>query len=127
MDFVRSTSIEMWSGKKRRTKVFNWSEVHFYRSNFLQNPYFSNYRLLNGQTYFSLLYETVHSHLPYWLTIEHASQNEKNFRKFHQSERTGELSWKTLAHFTKDICFVVTPKWPKVNNWHQIFRLSYWT
>ena len=21
-----------WSGKKRRTKVFNWSEVHFYRS-----------------------------------------------------------------------------------------------
>ena len=20
-------------------KVFNWSEVHFYRSNFLQNPY----------------------------------------------------------------------------------------
>ena len=58
MDFVRSTSIEMnlwpvehfcppffpdqcWSGKKRRTKVFNWSEVHFYRSNFLQNPYFN--------------------------------------------------------------------------------------
>ena len=30
------------SGKKVRTKVFNWSEVHFYRSNFLQNPYFSN-------------------------------------------------------------------------------------
>ena len=26
MDFVR--------------KGFNWSEVHFYRSNFLQNPYF---------------------------------------------------------------------------------------
>ena len=46
MDFVRSTYIEMnlspaliW--KKRRTKVFNWSEVHFYRSNFLQNPYSS--------------------------------------------------------------------------------------
>ena len=24
-----------------RTKVVNWSEVHLYRSNFLQNPYFS--------------------------------------------------------------------------------------
>ena len=24
-----------------KTKVFNWSEVHLYRSNFLQNPYFS--------------------------------------------------------------------------------------
>ena len=95
--------------------------------NFNRKQICSNYRLLNGQTYFSPLYETVHSHLPYWLTIEHASQNEKNFRKFHQSERTGELSWKTLAHFTKDICLVVTPKCPKVNNWHQIFRLSYWT
>ena len=27
--------------KKQGKKVFNWSEVHFYRSNFLQNPYFS--------------------------------------------------------------------------------------
>ena len=32
---------QCWSGKKVRTKVFNWSEVHLYRSNFLQNPYFS--------------------------------------------------------------------------------------
>ena len=52
MDFVRSTSIEMnlwpvehffpdqcWSGKNRGQK---WSEVHFYQSNFLQNPYFSS-------------------------------------------------------------------------------------
>ena len=23
-------------------KVFNWSEVHLYRSNFLQSPYFNN-------------------------------------------------------------------------------------
>ena len=27
--------------KKVRTKVFNWSEVHLYQSNFLQNPYFN--------------------------------------------------------------------------------------
>ena len=27
-------------GKNVRTKVFNWSEVHLYPSNFLQNPYF---------------------------------------------------------------------------------------
>ena len=32
------------SWKKVRTKVFNWSEVHLYRSNFLQNPYFNRYR-----------------------------------------------------------------------------------
>ena len=35
MDFVRSGS-----GKKVRKKVFNWSEVHLYRCNFLQNTYF---------------------------------------------------------------------------------------
>ena len=29
-----------WTGKKVRKKGFNWSEVHFYRSNFLQNWYF---------------------------------------------------------------------------------------
>ena len=29
-----------WSGQKVRKKVFNWSEVHLYRSNFLQNPHF---------------------------------------------------------------------------------------
>ena len=33
MDFVRNTSIEMNL----------WSEVHFYQSNFLQNPYFNTY------------------------------------------------------------------------------------
>ena len=41
---------QQWSAliwKKLRTKVFNWSEVHLYRSNFLQNPYFSyNFNLL---------------------------------------------------------------------------------
>ena len=26
------SSNQCWSGKKRGTKVFNWSEVHFYRS-----------------------------------------------------------------------------------------------
>ena len=35
-----------WSRKKVMKKVFNWSEVHWYRSNFLQNPYF--YRLMNN-------------------------------------------------------------------------------
>ena len=33
-------SVLIWK-KKRGTKVFNWSEVHFYRSNFLRNPYFN--------------------------------------------------------------------------------------
>jgi hypothetical protein len=40
MDFVRS-----YFGTNEpllNTFVFNWSEVHFYRSNFLQNPYFSD-------------------------------------------------------------------------------------
>ena len=32
---------QCWSGQKVKTKVLNWSEVHLYRSNFLQNPYFS--------------------------------------------------------------------------------------
>ena len=37
---------QYWSGQKVRKKVFNWSEVHFYQSNFLQNPYLSK-NLLN--------------------------------------------------------------------------------
>ena len=28
------------TSQKVREKMFNWSEVHLYRSNFLQNPYF---------------------------------------------------------------------------------------
>ena len=47
---VFSRSVLIW--KKRRTKVFNWSEVHFYRSNFLQNPYFNRQALLNNTLYF---------------------------------------------------------------------------
>ena len=39
--FSRSALIWCWSGKKVKTKVFNWSEVHLYQSNFLQNSYFS--------------------------------------------------------------------------------------
>ena len=27
---------------KSEEKMFNWSEVHLYRSNFLQNPYFNS-------------------------------------------------------------------------------------
>ena len=69
MDFVRSTSIEMnlwpvehfcfpfWIWKKGGTKVFNWSEVHFYRSNFLQNPYFTTLaeRKTNDLSFSSLI------------------------------------------------------------------------
>ena len=32
-------------GQKVRKKVFNWSDVHLYHSNFLQNPYFRSWRL----------------------------------------------------------------------------------
>ena len=28
--------------------MFNWSEVHFYRSNFLQNPYFKGQLISKG-------------------------------------------------------------------------------
>ena len=34
---------QCWSGQTVRKNVFNWSEVHLYRCNFLQNPYFNNY------------------------------------------------------------------------------------
>ena len=37
---------QCWSGKKLRTKVFNWSEVHLYQSSFLQNPYFKGPSIL---------------------------------------------------------------------------------
>ena len=49
MDFVRSTSIEMnlWPVEHFCPLFFSrsWSVVHFYRSNFLQNPYFRIYQL----------------------------------------------------------------------------------
>ena len=35
---VINCTVMIW--KKVRTKGFNWSEAHLYRSNFLQNPYF---------------------------------------------------------------------------------------
>ena len=52
MDFVKSYFGKKWTSDQLntfvplekngdKTKVFNWSEFHFYRSNFLQNPYFS--------------------------------------------------------------------------------------
>ena len=34
-------ALTSWTLFSSRTKVFNWSEVHLYRNNFLQNPYFS--------------------------------------------------------------------------------------
>ena len=44
--FGRISADQCWSGQKVRKKVFNWSEVHFYQTNFLQNPYFSGRRFL---------------------------------------------------------------------------------
>ena len=43
MDFVGSHfgTNEPLTSQKVRKKVFNWSEVHLYRCNFLQNPYFN--------------------------------------------------------------------------------------
>ena len=47
MDFVRSyfsTNEPLTSAdleKESEEKMFNWSEVHLYQSNFLQYPYFS--------------------------------------------------------------------------------------
>ena len=48
--------LKHWSGKKRGTKVFNWSEVHFYRSNFLQNPYFSMFYLCKHALILAILW-----------------------------------------------------------------------
>ena len=31
--------VDHWSSQKVKKKVFNWSEVHLYQSNFFQNPY----------------------------------------------------------------------------------------
>ena len=39
--FGRFALCAQQTGQKVRKKVFNWSEVHLYQSNFLQNPYFN--------------------------------------------------------------------------------------
>ena len=36
------TKVTQQNSQKVKKKVFNWSEVHLYRSNFLQNPVHSN-------------------------------------------------------------------------------------
>ena len=62
MDFERSyfgKSDQCWSGKKVRTKVFNWSEVHLYWSNFLQNPFLVS--LENILTVIFLFYRIFHN------------------------------------------------------------------
>ena len=49
MDFVRSSLIEINTFVLRffsddlLINWFNWSEAHFYRSNFVQNPYFNHF------------------------------------------------------------------------------------
>ena len=56
MDFIRSyfgTNEPVLIWKKVRTKAFNWSEVHLYRSDFLQNPYFTTCIDNNYVWYFS--------------------------------------------------------------------------
>ena len=59
MDFVRSYFGTNWSGKKVRTKVFNWSEVHLYQSNFLQNPYFRHLYLWKSRCVADILRQIV--------------------------------------------------------------------
>ena len=39
--------VEQQTSQKVRIKVFNWSKVHLYRSNFLQNPYFSEKMIIS--------------------------------------------------------------------------------
>ena len=46
LEKVTSVKVNLWPvehfcpPKKTGDKVFNWPEVHFYGSNFLQNPYY---------------------------------------------------------------------------------------
>ena len=63
--FSKISTDQHWSGKKVRTKVFNWSEVHLYRSNFLQNPYFNT--LWDSATFKILIFTRVASSRPYFL------------------------------------------------------------
>ena len=47
-DQLNTFFLSLWlvccvTSQKVRKKVFNWSEVHFYQSNILQNPYFNTY------------------------------------------------------------------------------------
>ena len=37
---LKKSKSKKQASQKLRKKVFNWSEVHLYQSNFLQNPYF---------------------------------------------------------------------------------------
>ena len=40
------------SDDKNGQEMFNWSELHSERSNFLQNPYFSQQQQINSNTFF---------------------------------------------------------------------------
>ena len=50
------------TSQKVRKEVFNWSEVHLYRSNFLKNPYSSQYAFLWFSRRFSLIRFMTHMH-----------------------------------------------------------------
>ena len=52
--FKYSSKIPIGILKYVRTKGFNWSEVHLYRSNFLQNPYFSSLKAQQSSLYYRL-------------------------------------------------------------------------
>ena len=54
--------------------MFNWSEVHFYRCNFLQNPYFSTYCFSSNfrQNYLLATYlSKANFFLKYWKILIH--------------------------------------------------------
>ena len=41
--FLTFWLVTQQTSQKERKKVCNWSEIHLYRSNFLQNPYFNRH------------------------------------------------------------------------------------
>ena len=69
------------TSQKVRKKVFNWSEVHLYRSNFLQNPYFN----LQGT------FGRISSHFLYFLFQIRRGCSVRNFRQTTRGMRNFQL------------------------------------
>ena len=79
--FVLTWLVCCVTSQKVRKKVFNWSEVHLYRSNFLQNPYFNLQRTFGR----------ISSHFLYFLFQIRRGCSVRNFRQTTRGMRNFQL------------------------------------
>ena len=80
---------------KKWVKVFNWSDVHLYRSNFLQNPYFNVPVVCNLGICNTFLIKFTHLHCKWQNVFTFANEYIYHFNFCHNRINSFHFSWVT--------------------------------